>query len=403
MRLLCGFKSLSANIAKLPLIGSNRRLRIGVLGNSNSVRKVGYVKYVCEKLSDVTSRTIVLDSHALGGVRNLHAIAESIREPRLFDNDLILYEYCPIDRYGIEHKQYSLDLAGKSLEGFIRKARVSSPNCILVVLIFGLNTDEYYHEGCKLTKLYHSICEHYRTVCIDVGHILIKKRGLDFLRTLYNSDVDDTHYTIPEGVQIVAETIVNEFKKRGIINKLKLPSSKFNQTHNATLALPSPIYEDHFQDLKLLDPLQPFLFKDKKAKKNFFVNSAYQGTLATLYQGTTLHFSLKGKLIALFIKSDMQDGFFKVNFGDESIVTSSFSSWVNPVRPRNSITLSVLPESKFISADTFTDASISLCEDYPQEFEMDLFKIEPKEKDKKKWNLNIIGIAYLGEIRPISE
>ena len=88
----------------------------------------------------------------------------------------------------------------------------------------------------------------------------------------------------------------------------------------------------------------------------------------------------------------------KINFNSQQIVTSSYSSWITKIRPQN-ITLITLPLLRFSASQDFAPVSTALCQEYPDNFELDYFKDEPTKKDPQKWKLSIIGIAYIGEIK----
>jgi hypothetical protein len=117
----------------------------------------------------------------------------------------------------------------------------------------------------------------------------------------------------------------------------------------------------------------------------------------------SFNFLLKGKLMAIFIKSDLCDGFIEINFGEQKMVVSSYSSWVDRIKPQNIISLISLPALKFTPSQDFAKVSLSVCQHYPQEFELDLFKEAPMKKNPSQWKLSIIGVAYLGEIMPLQD
>ena len=56
---------------------------------------------------------------------------------------------------------------------------------------------------------------------------------------------------------------------------------------------------------------------------------------------------------------------------------------------------------KFEPSTDFAPVSISVCGEYPQEFELGYNKIVPLKDNPEKWKLSIIGVAYIGEIKPI--
>ena len=108
---------------------------------------------------------------------------------------------------------------------------------------------------------------------------------------------------------------------------------------------------------------------------------------------------MKGKLAAIFIKSDLNDGFITIEFNSQKIITSSYSSWVNVIKPQNVLNLITLPLRRFSESKYFAPGSISLCPEYPKDFELDFNKTVPTKPEPHKWKLSIIGIAYIGELK----
>ncbi|MGL5079015.1 MAG: SGNH/GDSL hydrolase family protein, partial [Waterburya sp.] len=192
-------------IKNLLSINKQSTLRISIVGGSNSVMRRGYAKYLDTYISKTSFRSTSLKYYSLGGVPNIYGAIQQDRHDIAAHSDLIFFEYCVNDRHAIEEKQYSLELVGKSIEGFIRKVKKSNPSCLIVILIFGINLSSFYDNNCHLSELYESIGEQYNLPVIDLTKVLIKSQGLDYVKSLYN-DKDHAHYTRPEGVQIIAQT-----------------------------------------------------------------------------------------------------------------------------------------------------------------------------------------------------
>jgi len=149
-------------------ISKQADLTISIVGGSNSVIRKGYAKYLERDLGQVTSKTTSLKYYSLGGVPNVFGLIQQDRFDIAYNSDIIFYEYCVNDRHIIEVEQYSLELAGKSLEGFIRKCQKSNPNCLLVILIFGVNQGGFYSNRCALSELYESIANYYHLPVVNV-------------------------------------------------------------------------------------------------------------------------------------------------------------------------------------------------------------------------------------------
>ena len=367
-------------------------LNISIVGGSNSVMRRGYAKYLDSYLEEAVAQKTSLKYYALGGVPNIYGAIQQERHDLAAQSDLIFFEYCVNDRHAIEEDQYSLELTGKALEGFIRKVKTSNPNCHIIILIFGINLENYYNNPCHLSDLYEEIAEQYNLPVINVTKLLSKDKGLEYVKSLYN-DKDHAHYTRPEGVQIVSQAIVDRLDELGIIKTIK---SKQKQHF---IPERPPIYNDNFETLKYFDSFDRDNFFDRSPKISTYQNTVFKEKNFTIYQGNSLNFLLKGSLMAIFIKSDLNDGFLKIEFGDEEIVTSSYSSWVNKIKPQNVINLIALPLRKFQPSEDYKPVKISLCQEYPQEYEIGFNKTVPGKQDPQKWKLSIIGIAYTGEIK----
>jgi hypothetical protein len=383
-------------IKNLLNINKQSILRISIVGGSNSVMRRGYAKYLDTYISKTSFRSTSLKYYSLGGVPNIYGAIQQDRHDIAANSDLIFFEYCVNDRLAVEEEQYSLELVGKSLEGFIRKVKKSNPSCLIVILIFGINLSSFYDNHCQLSELYKSIGEQYNLPVINLTKVLIESQGLDYVKSLYN-DKDHAHYTRPEGVQVIAQVIVNKLDEIGIIKNLKSRSNQYK-----TIDI-KPIYSDNFENLVFFDRFENGNFFSKPPQISIYQNTVFREKNFTIYQGNSLDFLLKGKLMAIFIKSDLNDGFINIEFNGQRIVTSSYSEWVNNIKPQNVINLITLPLRRFAASSDFAPVSISLCPEYPQDFELDFVKVVPTKSDPQKWKLSIIGIAYIGELKSLRD
>jgi len=330
-------------------------LNISIVGGSNSVMRRGYGKYI------------------------------------------IFFEYCVNDRHAIEVNHFSLDAAGKSLEGFIRKVQKSNPKCLIVILIFGINLEDFYQNHCYLSELYESIGNHYNLPIVNVTKLLGQSLGMDYVRSLYN-EKDHAHYTRPEGVQIIAQTIVKELTKT-------VPLQSFSKKQKSKRNLPKahsiePIYTDNFENLAFIEKFDEGNYFRREPKVSVYQNTVFREKHYTITHENSLDFLLKGKLLAIFVKSDLSDGLIKVEFNQQNVITSSYSSWVHKIKPQNVLNLISSPLRQFNKSEDFSPVSISVCSDYPEKFEIGYEKAAPSKSEPSKWKLSIIGIAYIGEIKP---
>ena len=367
-------------------------LKISVVGGSNSVMRKGYAKYLDNYLSQAIAQTTSIKYYSLGGVPNIFGTIQEDRYDIAANSDLIFFEYCVNDRHAIELDHYSQELAGKSLEGFIKKCQRSNPYCLIVLLIFGLNKESYYQQPCGLSELYESIGQHYRLPIVNLTKLLTEQQGLNFIKSLYN-EKDEAHYSRPEGVKVVAQTIVKQLEKVGITNSLK---SDKNSPRSIGIR---PVYRDNFEKLTFFEDFEQSQFFKHPPKVSIYQNSVFREKNFTITQGNSLQCWLKGQLVAIYLKSDLSDGIIEINHGEQCIVTSSYSEWVNPIRSNN-LNLITLPLRRFEPTQDYAPLSIACCPEYPANFELDYIKQKPKKTDPQKWKLNIIGIAYLGELKP---
>ena len=377
------------------LANSHKRanLKISIVGGSNSVIRRGYVEYLSSELSKITSKTLSVNYYSLGGVPNIFGTIQEDRYSIANQSDIIFFEYCVNDRHAIKTGNYSLELAGKSLEGFIRKSQKSNPYCSIVLLLFGVNKEEYYQQACRLSQVYESIGRHYCLPVVNVTELLTKKRGVNFIKSLYDAN-DVAHYAIPEGVKVVSQTIIEQLNKISVVSSLKSENNSLEELNS------KPVYRDNFEHLSFFADFGAEFFK-QPAEASIYQNSVYREKNYTLFQGNYLQFLLKGQLVAIYIKSDFNDGFIKINCGKQRIITSSYSAWVHQIKPQNVINLITLPLRRFAASSDFIPVSIGCCSTYPDRYELDYVKQEPKRRDPRKWTLNIIGIAYIGELKPI--
>ncbi|WP_019504753.1 SGNH/GDSL hydrolase family protein [Pleurocapsa sp. PCC 7319] len=373
-------------------------VNISVVGGSNSVIRQGYVKSLNNYLGKITTKPTILKYYSLGGVPSIFGTIQHERYNIAANSDIIFFEYCVNDRHAIEVNQYSLELAGKSLEGFIKKAQKSNPNCIIVILIFGINLECFYNNHCYLSELYELIGKRYNLPVLNLTKLLAEYQEIDYVKSLYDTK-DHAHYSRPHGVKVVSQKIVNQLHNLGVIDSLK--STIISTREKFKIADTSEIYPDNFKNLAFLENFETGKFFSSQPRISVYQNTVFREKNFTIYQGMSLDFLLKGRLMAIFIKSDFNDGFFSIDFNSQRIVTSSYSSWVHKIKPQNVINLVTLPLRKFSESQDFSPVSIALCPEYPTEFDLGFNKTIPSKKDPRKWKLSIIGVAYTGEIKSI--
>ncbi|AFZ37157.1 hypothetical protein Sta7437_3659 [Stanieria cyanosphaera PCC 7437] len=362
---------------------NNSPFRISVIGGSNSLMRNGYTKYLSDHLAQAIERPVILNYFALGGVTNLFGAIQNIRNNVPQKSDLILFEYCVNDRKAINQGKYSIKLAGRALEGFIRRSKTINPNCRIIILIFGTNSSDYYDNCCQVSALYEAIAKRYEIPVINISEILLKTEGIKFIKSLYEPK-DNAHYSKEKGVQIVSQIITQEIINRSLLSQ---PIRKLEDCYR--------IYANNLQYLKFTRKFQPQSLCGNY-EQSVFKNSLFNESIYTLKQGSTLRLNLKGQLLGLIIKSDWYDGFFQVKFGEQSLVTSSFSEWVQSPESAN-LNLITLPYQKFSFSKEPQSLSISVCPNPPEKFELDWHKVLP-QVSPANWKLSIAGIAYLGEI-----
>jgi hypothetical protein len=375
-------------------VGFSRKekLRIAIVGGSNSVMRMGYANHLNRLISQATARLTQLNYYSLGGTHSIYSLIQADRQAIAANNDVIFFEYSVNDRYAIEQENYSLDLAGKVLEGFIRKVRNSNPNCLIVILLFR-HLDHFYDDNCQLDDLFGAIAQKYNVPVVDVTEALRQFPDLGQVKALYE-ERDPSHYSRPQGVATVAQMIADQLNRMGVIQALR-----FGRLLSKPQDLP-PIYPDNFHGLTFFDRFDQGKFFAQKMDASIYQNSIFREKYFPISQDNVLKFLLKGRLLAVFVKADLDHGFIKILFDGECIITSTYASWLNPVKPRNAIALVTLPAVRFSESLDFVPVAISNCSEYPQNFELEYHKILPRQQDPRKWKLNIIGIAYIGELKP---
>ena len=165
--------------------GKQADLKISIVGGSNSVMRRGYAKYLSSDLSKLTCKTTSIDYYALGGVPNVFGTIQEARHDIANQSDIIFFEYCVNDRHAIETDNYSLELVGKSLEGFIRKCQKSNPYCLIVLLLFGVNKEDYYQKPCRLSQMYEAIGRRYSLPIVSITELLSVRQKELTLSNLY--------------------------------------------------------------------------------------------------------------------------------------------------------------------------------------------------------------------------
>lgn len=382
------------HIGRKPILDT---LNISIVGGSNSVIRKGYSKYLNSYIGKASSYNTSLKYYSLGGVSNIFGTIQQERHDIAAHSDIIFFEYCVNDRHAIDVDHLSLDAAGKSLEGFIRKVQKSNPKCLIVILIFGINLEDFYQNHCYLSELYESVGKHYNLPVINVTKLLSQSLDLDYVRSLYN-DKDHAHYTRPEGVQVIAQIIAKELAKT--IQLKSLGQEQELKAKQLTANPVKPMYTYNLENLAFIEKFDDGNYFQKAPKVSVYQNTVFKEKHYTITQDNSMEFLLKGKLLAVFIKSDLNDGLVKIEFDHQSVITSSYSSWVNKIKPQNVINLISSPLRRFNESENFVPVSISVCSDYPKKFGIGYEKAVPIKSDPNKWKLSIIGIAYIGEIKP---
>jgi len=369
-------------------------LKLAVVGGSNSVMRTGYFNYLAAYINQATSRPTILNYYALGGSTSIYGVIQQDRRDIAANSDVVFFEFCINDRYAIDEKQYSLELAGQALEGFIRKVKKSNPTSLIVILIFR-HLENCYDDSCYLSELYESVGRHYNLPVIDLTKSLNETQGLDYVTSLYD-ERDPAHFRRPQGVQFVAQAIVEELDRLGIIDAWRSGKKQYQAIDTP------PIYSGNFESLAFFNRFNQGSFFVKRPRVYTFISTVIREKCFSIHEGNSLNFLLKGKLMAILIKSDENDGFVDIKFGNQRIVTSSYSAWVNKIKPRNVVNLITLPLLRFSESSDFAPLSISTCSEYPQDFELEVFKVVPPQLEPRNWKLSIMGIVYSGELKPLN-
>ncbi|MEM7590819.1 MAG: SGNH/GDSL hydrolase family protein [Cyanobacteria bacterium P01_A01_bin.83] len=365
---------------------SQAKLKIALVGGSNSAMRSGYSKYLQEYLREQTDKNIELSYFAVGGVTNLFGSIQGYRYQIAKNHDIIFFEYCINDRKAIGDQKSTPRMAGMALEGFIRHAQSLNPNCIIIILIFGTNQSKYYNNGCHVSATYEYVARRYDIPVINITEILLKQQDINFIKKLYD-DEDHAHYARPKGTKIVAKFISQQIYQRNLLNSLPTSKKKYR------------MYNGNLQNLKFYSNFDVQI-NQNALEKSIFKNSLFEEEIYTLNRNSYLRFNFKGRLLGIVLKSDWYDGLFKIKLGDHELVTSSFSKHLKNKEAHN-INLLSLPFKKSMACRDFKELSISICKENIKNYELDYAKTKPMVSPEQ-WKLSIIGIAYTGEIKPIT-
>lgn len=365
------------------LLNSQKHLKVAIIGGSNSFMRNGYTKYLQEYIVEETGENVELSNFSLGGVTSLCGVIQNCRHNIAKNHDIIFYEYCVNDRSAVIDGQYSTRKAGMALEGFIRQAKSMNPFCVIIILIFGTNLPRYYNNCCQISAMYESVARRYDIPVINITEILLATKGFKFIKSLYKKD-DPAHYARPQGTKIIGKLIAEQI----VANNWLIP--KFQQINKYYR-----MYTGHLQNLQFISNFDSQLHQNN-IEKSTFKNSLFEEEIYTIKADASLNFQFKGRLLGIMLKSDWYDGLFKIRLGDQELITSSFSAWVEEEEMSN-INLLSLPYLKDISCNEFSELSISVCQKNVKNYELDVRKKRPKVTPKD-WKISIVGIAYIGEI-----
>jgi hypothetical protein len=365
-------------------------LRIAIVGGSNSFMRTGYTHYLNYYLSQQISCPTELNYYSLGGIHSIYGLIQEDRHNIASNNDIIFFESFMNDQYAIDQGHYTLDLAGQCIESFVRRAKKSNPECLIVIVMLK-NLGQLLSSDDSLLNSYKSIAYNYELPFIDITKLLCQTKDLSYVRSLY-AENDDAHFSKPYGVKVVAQKIIEELIRIGVIQNSKL-IRKIN-----SLDRPS-IYGDSLNDLKFINNFEEGNFFIKKPQSLVYQNSVFREKYYPVSQGDPLRFMLKGRLVAIFVKADLDHGFMSIEFNNQYLCVSNYVTWMNNIKPRNAIILEAQPIVRFHESLDFSEVLISNCAEYPYYPEVGYHRILPVQNNVKKWKLNVIGIAYVGEIK----
>ncbi len=373
------------NIAqkKVPYSNFQKQLKVAIVGGSNSVMRRGYTQYLQEYITEHSSKEVKLSYFALGGVTSVFGAIQNSRHSIAKSHDIIFFEYCVNDRSALIDSKYTFRMAGMAVEGFIRQAKLMNPNCIIIILIFGTNLPNYYNNCCQISAMYENIARRYEIPVINITEILLAQKGINFIKKLYKEN-EPAHYSKPYGTKIVAKVIAEQIKTR---NLFSLQPKDINKYYR--------MYPGNLQNLKFFSDLDS-IKNQNNIEKSTFKNSLFEEEIYTLKAGSSFNLKFKGRLLGIMLKSDWNDGLFKIKLAEQELITSSFSTWITQEEMSN-INLLSLPFKKFMRCDEVSELSISVCQTNQENYELDLFKGIPKVSPTE-WKTSIIGIAYIGEI-----
>lgn len=288
-----------------------------------------------------------------------------IRDDIAQNSDLILVDFCIIDRLRSYYGGLTLELTlSKTIEGLIRHIKTCNPQCKIVFInqssIHPECIEKIAKGECEVTTLYNLICDYYEVPIIDVAETFIINRGQKYFKQLYPKD-DLFHVSAPLGARIVANLICRKLTNLKEINRLK--------------NLPEALYSDNYSNLKILKLEQLEYRIQGNYQKNRLENSFLREDYITIKQGSSIKFTLNGKLLALYIIATCTSGYFAIKLGDRKVTISCYNRIYNGNSYRKDIPLGCfinldehqLSSDDFVNVEMYVIKDVSEVENYQEE------------------------------------
>jgi hypothetical protein len=366
-------------------------MRITLMGNSVVALKKGYTKHLMEVLNALVSdgASHQFRKYAIGGVPTLFGCYLSIRDDIAQNSDLILVDFCIVDRFCYDKYTSELTLI-KAIEGLIRHIKSCNYECN-IVFINQSSVHQYYVEKiakgeCEVTTIYNLICDYYELPIINVSETIIINRGQNYFKKLYHKN-DPFHVSEPLGARIVANLICRKLTNLKKTNRLK--------------NLPEALYPDNYSSLKIFQIDQLEYRTQGKYKKGRLENRLVCEDYTTIKHGSSIKFRLDGKLIALYIITTWTSGYLTIKVGDRKVTISCYSNiykknsdWKDtPLCWFTNLADLQLSSNNFVDVEMYVIKDASEVENY-----IELHSYTKPESEPDNWELNLINICYQGQI-----
>jgi hypothetical protein len=261
-----------------------------IIGGSNSVKKLGYTKFLFEELIRHTSIDKV-SNISLGANTCLMGLISLIELSDEYIYDVIVIEYS-VNDYAMTARGDSL-IWSAAFEGLIRNTCCRWPKAIICYVMLGRSNVEKPLWENQLQETRNIVAHYPQVVLSDVQAYLPELVPSDRL-------YEDPRHISQEASEIAGSFVANLILSKKCLNKRKLPS---------------PLSDSVFDKMGVID------FSDFENSRNrMFSNSLITLNTMEISIGEYFEFSLPGPLISLVFVSTQGVGSLLIESEEQSAV-----------------------------------------------------------------------------------